>query len=76
MTAGWSRKTTKFLSMPVGISILSDSCPGLNSLDRDFLREPPQHDARDVNHEEDESMLAGFTQPLKVIDKTSCLNVV
>lgn len=58
MAAGWSRRTTMFLS---------DTNPRLDSLGRVFSREP-QHEARELNQEENvpDNMLAVFTQPLRV----------
>ncbi len=63
MTAGWSRKTTMLLSARGRPA----TNPRLGSFDRGSSREP-QHDARELNHEEKvlDNMLAVITQPLKV----------
>jgi hypothetical protein len=62
MAAGWSRRTTMFLSDPAGL------------LDRVFFREP-KHDDKELNHEVtvSEDMLPGFMQPVKEKGKASCL---
>lgn len=67
MAAGWSRRTTMFLS---------DTNPRPDSLGRCFSREP-QHDAKELNQEENvpDNMLAVFTQPLKVKRRPHAMRV-
>jgi hypothetical protein len=56
MTAGWSRRTTMFLSLAGGPA----AYPRLGSLGSRVLSRAPQHDATELNHEEkvSDNMLA------------------
>jgi hypothetical protein len=57
MMAGWSRKTTIFLSAPTRFGVRFETRRRLDSVDPDLSR-GPQHEAKEANHEEKVSMLA------------------